>query len=131
MVVRMARENPSWGYDRIVEALSNPGHEISDQTVGNILQRHGIPPALKRCSTSTWKDFVASHMAVLAGVDFFTVEVLTWRGFVTHYVLFFLHLESRRVTSPGSQSIQQRNGWSRLLATPWMRIEGTCAKFDT
>ena len=101
LVVQMATENPGWGYDRIVGALSNLGHEISDQTVGNILRRHGIPPALKRCATSTWKDFIASHMAVLAGVDFFTVEVLTWRGLVTHYILFFLHLESRRVNLAG------------------------------
>ena len=40
-------------------------------------------------------------MAVLAGIDFFTVEVLTWRGLVTYYVLFFLHLETRRVTLAG------------------------------
>jgi hypothetical protein len=36
-----------------------------------------------------WADFIRSHMAVLAGIDFFTVEVLTWRGLVTYYVLFF------------------------------------------
>src|SRR5438552_12640011 len=68
LVVRMARENPSWGYDRIVGALSNLGHKLSDQTVGNILRRHGIPPAPKRSQNTTWKDFIAAHMAVLAGV---------------------------------------------------------------
>ena len=52
-------------------------------------------------STTTWKDFIARHMAVMAGVDFFTVEVLTWRGLVTYYVLFFLHLETRRVSLAG------------------------------
>ncbi len=97
----MARENPGWGYDRIVGALANLGHQISDQTVGNILRRHGIAPAPKRSQATTWKDFIASHMAVLAGVDFFTVEVLTWRGLATYYVLFFLHLESRRVSMAG------------------------------
>jgi putative transposase len=74
LVVRMARENPSWGYDRIVGALSNLGHKLSDQTVGNILRRHGIPPAAKRSQDTNWKDFIAAHMAVLAGVDFFTVR---------------------------------------------------------
>ena len=44
-------------------------------------------------------------MAVVAGTDFFTVEVLTWRGLVTYYVLFFLHLETRRVTWPASRGI--------------------------
>ena len=101
LVVRMARENPGWGYDRIVGALSNLGHKLSDQTVGNILRRHGIPPAPKRSQNTNWKDFIAAHMAVLAGVDFFTVEVLTWRGLATYYVLFFLHLESRRVSLAG------------------------------
>jgi putative transposase len=55
LVVQMARENPGWGYDRIVGALSNLGHQLSDQTVGNILRRHGIPPALKRQTNTTWK----------------------------------------------------------------------------
>ena len=82
-------------------ALTHVGHEVSDQTIGNVLRRHGIAPAPKRTQTTNWKDFIRSHMAVLAGVDFFTVEVLTWRGLVTYYVLFFIHLESRRVTLAG------------------------------
>src|SRR5215471_7682470 len=51
LVVRLARENSGWGYDRIVGALVNLGHQLSDQTVGNILRRHGIPPAPKRSQT--------------------------------------------------------------------------------
>jgi hypothetical protein len=101
LVVRMARENTSWGYDRIAGALKNLGHNISDQTVGNILRQLGIAPAPKRRQQTTWADFIRSHMAVLAGIDFFTVEVLTWRGLATYYVLFFLHLETRRVTLAG------------------------------
>src|SRR5215467_14611927 len=58
LVVRMARENCSWGYDRIVGALINLGYRISDQTVGNILKRHGIPPAPERKTTTTWKEFI-------------------------------------------------------------------------
>jgi putative transposase len=101
LVVRMARENAGWGYDRIVGAVANLGHRLSDQTVKNILRRHGIAPAPKRSQVTSWKDFLAAHMNVLAGCDFFTVEVLTWRGLVTYYVLFFLHLESRRVKVAG------------------------------
>src|SRR5665811_2524899 len=101
LIVSIARENSGWGYDRIVGALANLGHPVSDQTVGNILRRYGIPPAPKRSQNTTWKDFIASHMAVLAGTDFFTVEVLTWRGLATYYVLFFIHLESRRVSLAG------------------------------
>jgi len=57
-VVRMAKENSDWGYDRIVGAMANIGYRLSDQTVGNILQRHGIPPAPERKRTTTWTDFI-------------------------------------------------------------------------
>jgi hypothetical protein len=80
LIVRMARENSDWGYDRIVGALANLGHRVSDQTVANVLRRYGIAPAPKRCQKTTWKEFISVHMAALAGVDFFTIEVLTWRA---------------------------------------------------
>jgi putative transposase len=83
LIVRMAKENRSWGCDRIVGALANLGHQVSDQTVGNILRRHGIPPAPERKRTTRWAEFIRSHLAVLAGTDFFTVEILTLRGLVT------------------------------------------------
>jgi hypothetical protein len=73
LVVRMARENTGWGYDRIVGALTNLDHHLSGQTVGNILRRHGIAPAPKRSRTTSWKDFISTHMEVLAGADFLTV----------------------------------------------------------
>ena len=101
LVVRFARENRGWGYDRIVGALVNLGHSVSDRTVGNILRRHNIAPAPERSRTTTWKEFIRSHMDVLAGADFFTVEVLTWRGLVTYYVLFFIKVDSRRVSLGG------------------------------
>src|SRR3954468_4913400 len=85
LILRMARENKGWGYDRIAGALANLGHQVSDQTIGNVLKRNGIAPAPKRSQSTTWKDFIAAHMAVLAGTDFFTVEVLPWRGLVTYY----------------------------------------------
>jgi len=101
LVVRIAKENSDWGYDRIVGAMANLGYTLSDQTIGNILQRHGVPTAPARKRTTTWTDFIRAHMSVLAGTDFFTVEVLTLRGLVTYYVLFFIHLESRRVEVSG------------------------------
>src|SRR5215472_8579980 len=101
LVIRLARENSGWGYDRIVGALANLGHSVSDQTVGNILRRHGMEPAPKRSQNTTRKEFIESHLAVLAGIDFFSIEVLTWRGLVTYYVLFFIHLESRRIRLAG------------------------------
>jgi putative transposase len=98
LVVQMAKENPGWCYDRIVGAMANQGHQLSDQTVGTILRRHGLSPAPKRKQVICWRDFIRSHMEVLVGTDFFTVEVLTLKALVTYYVLFFMHLESRRVS---------------------------------
>jgi len=101
LVVQMARENRSWGYDRIVGALANLGYTLSDQTVDNILKRHGIAPAPERKTTTTWKEFIRTHMDVLVATDFFTAEVWTLGGLVTYYVLFFIHLESRQVHIAG------------------------------
>ena len=101
LVLRFARENRSWGYDRIAETLANLGHKVSDQTVGNILKRHGIPPAPEREKKTTWKEFIRSHMEVLAATDFFTAEVWTKSGLVTYYVLFFMQVATRKVHIAG------------------------------
>ena len=83
LVLRMAKENPTWGYDRIQGALANVGHPVSDRTVGNILKAHGIEPAPDRKRNSTWKSFFQAHWDVLASVDFTTIEVWTRSGLVT------------------------------------------------
>jgi ABC transporter substrate binding protein (PQQ-dependent alcohol dehydrogenase system) len=93
----------------------NLGYEVSDQTVGNVLQRHGVPPAPERKRTTTWAEFIQAHLAVLAGTDFFTVEVLTLRGLVTYYVLFFIHLESRRVDIAGI-TVHPNEQWMKQMA---------------
>ena len=89
LIVRMAEDNPGWGYDRIVGALSNLGHVVSDQTVGKVLERHGIAPAPERTKNTTWRQFVRQHLDLLVSTDFFTAEVWTCSGMVTFYVLFF------------------------------------------
>ena len=97
LVVRMARENPSWGYDRIQGALSNLGHSVPDQTIGNILKEHGVDPAPNRKRQTSWKTFIRAHWDVLAAVDFTTIEVWTKGGLVTYYLLFVMELKTRRV----------------------------------
>jgi len=97
----MARENPTWGYDRIQGALANLGNHVSDRTVGNILKAHGIEPAPDRKRQSTWKSFLAAHWDVLASVDFTTLEVWTKGGLVTIYLLFVMELATRRVHFAG------------------------------
>jgi Homeodomain-like domain/Integrase core domain len=115
LIVRMAEENRDWGYDRIAGALANLGYQVCDQTVGNVLQRHGLPPASQRKRTTTWSAFIRTHLALLAGTDFFTAEVLTLRGLVTYYVLFFIHLESRRVDIAGI-AVHPDELWMKQIA---------------
>jgi transposase InsO family protein len=101
LVIQMAKENRAWGYDRIAGALAHLGYTISDQSVGNILKRRGLPPAPDRKKTTTWREFVRSHLDVLVATDFFTTEVWTLGGLVTFYVLFFIEVGSRRVHIAG------------------------------
>jgi transposase InsO family protein len=101
LVLRLARENTAWGYDRIQGALANLGHQISDQTVGNILKEHGIEPAPDRKRQTTWKTFIKSHWDVLAAIDFTTIEVWTKGGLVTYYLLFVMEAATRRMHFAG------------------------------
>ena len=101
LVLLMARENISWGYDRIQGALANLGHIIAPNTVKNILKRHGIDPAPEREKHTSWATFLKVHWNVMAATDFFTVEVWTLRGLVTYYVLFIMRLETRSVHIAG------------------------------
>jgi len=101
LVLRIARESPTWGYERIQGALCNLGHEISTTTVANILNDHAIEPAPDRRRQSTWKTFLEAHWDVLASVDFATIEVWTKSGLVTCYLLFVMELASRRVHFAG------------------------------
>jgi putative transposase len=100
-VLRIARENPGWGYDRIQGALANLGHLISNTWVGSILKAHGVDPAPDRRRQSTWKSFLQAHWDVLASVDFTTIEVWTKGGLVTVYLLFVMELATRRVHLAG------------------------------
>jgi transposase InsO family protein len=115
LVIRMAQENRSWGYDRIAGALQHLGYTSSDQTVGNILKRHGIPPAPERKTATTWKEFIRTHMEVLVATDFFTAEMWTACGLVTYYVLFFIHLASRKVYVAGTTPHPDQ-GWMMQMA---------------
>ncbi len=101
LVLRMAQDNLTWGYDRIQGALANLGYDISDQTVGNILKENGIEPVPERKRQTTWKTFLKAHWDVLGAIDFTTIEVWTKGGLVTFYLLFVLEVETRRVHFAG------------------------------
>ena len=111
--MKLATENPRWGYDSIVGRLANLGHEISASTVKNILKQHDVEPAPDRVKQPRWKEFLAAHWGAIAATDFFTVEVWTKGGLVTYFVLFVIDIASRRVkiagitTSPGGPWMKQ------------------------
>jgi putative transposase len=97
LVLRLARENPRWGYPRIVGELKGLGITVSATTVRAWLRAAGLGPAGKRRGT-TWREFVRAHRQSLLAVDFFTVETIWLQRL---YVLFFIELGSRRVHLAG------------------------------
>ena len=101
LVVRMAIDNPRWGYTRIRGALSNLGHTIARTTVKRILHDHGVDPAPERSRHMPWKTFLQAHWEGLAACDLFTVEVLTLAGLRRYLVFFVIELRSRHVTIAG------------------------------
>ena len=80
LIVRMATENPSWGYTRIQGALADLGHRVGRGTVANVFKRNGIEPAPQRGKHSSWATFLKAHWEVLAAGDFLSVEVWTERA---------------------------------------------------
>jgi len=101
LIVRMAQDNPGWGYTRIQGALGNLGHRVGRGTVANVLKRSGIEPSPERGKRTTWSTFLKAHWEVLAASDFLTVEVWTARGLVTHYLLLVISLADRVVQIAG------------------------------
>lgn len=93
LVLRLAREN-DWGYERIEGELLKLGYTISHETVGNILARHGIPPAPERDTSPSWRHLMTHYKDQLLACDFFTVETLFLQ---TLYVLIFVEIGTRRV----------------------------------
>ncbi len=102
LTLRLARENPTWGYDRIQGTLANVGFYICDTTVGNILRAHGIEPAPDRERRTTWSTFLKAHWDSISAADFTTVEVWTRSGLVTFYILVVMHLKTRRIEIAGA-----------------------------
>ncbi len=111
----MAESNVRWGYTRIRDALRNLGHEIARHTVKRIPLEHGIEPAPERGGKTSWKSFLRAHLGVLAGADFFTVEVLTWRGLARHWVFFVMDIKTRRVEIAGI-SCAPTGAWMKQIA---------------
>lgn len=108
-MLRLAREN-GWGYTRILGELRKLGiAKISRSTVVNILREAGLDPSPER-SKGNWNTFIREHLATLWACDFFTKKIWTTAGLVDCYVLFFIHLGSRRVVVTG-MSVHPDAAW--------------------
>jgi len=101
LVVRFARENTDWGYGKIQGELLKLGCDISDETIANILERHGIPPAPERGHSLSWRHLMNHYKEQVLACDFFIVESLFLQ---TIYVLFFIEVGTRRVHLAGCTS---------------------------
>ncbi len=113
LILKMARENPRWGYTRIRGALCNLGHEIGRNTIKRILLDHGFDPMRKK--GMSWKTFLKAHWGAIAATDFFSVEVITQSGLVRYFVLFVIDLKTRRIEIAGI--IQQpEKEWMNQIA---------------
>jgi hypothetical protein len=97
LILRLAKENPSWGYVRIRGELLKLGYAVSPTAIRNLLRRTGLPTAPRR-SKLTWRQFLRAQAASIVAADYFTVE--TW-NLKRLYVLFFMELGRRRILSFG------------------------------
>jgi len=113
LILRMARENPRWGYTRIRGALYNVGHEVGRNTIKRILLEHGFDPVRRR--GISWKTFLKAHWGAIAATDFFSVEVLTRSGLIRYFVLFVIDLKTRRVEIAGIVQ-QPEKEWMKQIA---------------
>jgi transposase InsO family protein len=99
LILRLAAENPRWGYGRLQGELAKLGHALGRSTVRDVLKRRHVPPApLRGPQASTWRQFLAQHRDAVLACDFFTVETLFLK---TLYALFFLEIGTRRVHFAG------------------------------
>jgi len=101
LILKMARENRSWGYTRLQGALANLRHEIGRGTIAKVLKEAGLDPSPDRRNGMTWKEFLRIHWNTLAATDFFTVEVWTPLGLVRYHVPFVIRLMTREVCIAG------------------------------
>jgi putative transposase len=97
LVVRLAKENPTWGYRRIHGELSVMGIDVAASSIWNILQRRGLDPSPDRRGPS-WGEFLKSQATTMLACDFFTVDTVLLRQI---YVLFFIELDTRKVFVTG------------------------------
>ncbi len=123
LILRMAVENPSWGYTRLRGALANLGHRVGRGTIASILKENGIEPAPERDTHTRWSTFLKAHWECLTATDFLSIEVCTIKGLVTHYILFFIDIASRSVHVAGITP-HPDNSWMTQIARNVTDVDG-------
>jgi len=101
LVLRMAAENPSWGYGRINGELKKLGYDVHWQTVRRVMLDHGLLPDPDKPYKTTWKTFIQSHWDSIAACDFFSVEAWGLKGLTRYLVFFVIDVSTRRVQIAG------------------------------
>ena len=101
LILEIASTNVGWGAKRIQGALAHIGISLSHQTILNVLARNGFHPCPTRKGMDSWSSFIKIHKDVTVATDFFSQEVLTIKGLVTYYILFFIDLGTRQVKIAG------------------------------
>ena len=122
LIVRMATDNAGWGYLRIRGELKKVGHRVAKTTIAKTLKDNGIAPSPDR--PTTWKAFLKSHADVIAAADFFTVDVWTKRGLVTHYVFFVIHHATRMVEIAGITANPDGNFMAQVARNLTDQVDG-------
>ncbi|MEM9446144.1 MAG: integrase core domain-containing protein [Verrucomicrobiota bacterium] len=121
IILRIATQT-GWGYTRILGELRKLGiRKVSRATITRVLKENGIEPSPSR--PTRWKEFIRSHIETLWACDFFTKDIFTWKGKVTVYILFFIHINSRRVHLAGMSEAPDKQ---------WMaqQARNLCMYFD-
>ena len=123
LIVRLAKENPRWGYSKIEGELRKLGYQIGRSTIRDVLKRRHIPAAPVRArQSSTWRAFLHQHQQQLLACDFFTAETV---GLKTVYVLFFLEIGTRRIHVAGCTSHRSRSLGDATGASARMEAAGS------
>lgn len=125
LVLRLARENPRWGYQRIVGECAKVGTKISATSVRNVLRRHRLPPAPRR-DGPTWGGFLRSQASGVLACDFFSVDTIRLQRL---YVLFFIELERRQVWLTGVTAHPNRAGVTQAARNLSMTLDDQGRQF--